>query len=236
MKTFVVSDIHAHYDVLIHALNQAGYDPSNEHHHLLVLGDLFDRGTQAEAVLHFLYPRSMNQRATIVIGNHDLFLLEFLEGDLSHAPFHIRHNGFGTTLRSLAGRGSEDRTLEELREAIHRRHPQLQEWLSSFPPYLEWGDYVFVHGGIDGGKLDWKSMTTIDEFVWNREHNLPPLEGKTVVAGHHRTATIRYAATNYHLLALHHPEAFDILREDGKILIDGFVEVSDRINVLVLDL
>jgi hypothetical protein len=38
------------------------------------------------------------------------------------------------------------------------------------------------------------------------------------------------------LLALHHPDAFDILYEEGKILIDGFVEVSDRINVLILDL
>jgi serine/threonine protein phosphatase 1 len=236
MRTFVISDIHAHHDVLIQALNNAGYNPTDEHHHLLVLGDLFDRGSQAEQVLRYLYPLTLEHKATIVVGNHDLFLLEFLEGNLSHAPFNIRHNGFGSTLRSLAGDDSLKMTLEELRTAILRRHPYLPEWLASFPPYLERGDYVFVHGGIDGGKLDWKSMTTIDEFVWNREHELPPLAGKTVVAGHHRTAMIRYKTTNYHLLALHHPDAFDILYEEGKILIDGFVEVSDRINVLILDL
>lgn len=236
MKYFVISDIHAYYNAMITALNNAGYNKENPNHHLLVLGDLFDRGNQAVEVLEYLYPLTMEEKATVILGNHDSFLLDFLGGDYQKAGFNIRYNGFGKTLRQLSGKTPNDSNYEKIHNIIDNRFPDLHNWLNQFPYYLEIGDYVFVHGGIDGSKLDWRTMSSRHDFIWSREINLPNIPEKTVVAGHHRVATIRINTSNYELLFLHSPEYFDILREEGKILIDRFVEVSEEINVLVLDI
>ena len=78
-------------------------------------------------------------------------------------------------------------------------------------------------------------MTSKREFLWNREINLPRVIDKIVVAGHHRVATIRKKTKDYKLLFQTSPELFDILYDEGKILIDRFVEKSKEINVLVLE-
>ena len=54
MKYFIVADVHGFYDEMIEALNRAGYDPDNKNHTFVSLGDMFDRGEQANEVLDFL--------------------------------------------------------------------------------------------------------------------------------------------------------------------------------------
>lgn len=236
MKYFVISDIHAHFDAMQTALQKAQYDPQNPTHHLLVLGDLFDRGHQTIKVLDFLYPLHLQDKATIILGNHDSFLLDFLEGDNSRVMFNAYYNGFDKTVTQLSGLALDASNLDEIRDRILERYSFLLNWLKSFPYYYEISDYVFVHGGIDGGQIDWKLLSNRHDFIWSREINLPRIPNKTVVAGHHRVATIRQRTDDYDLLFLHHPEMFDILYTEGKILIDRFVEVSNEINVLILDL
>lgn len=236
MKYFVVSDIHSHYSSMIKALEEAGFNVDNQNHHLLVLGDLFDRGTEAVKVLEYLYNLSKQEKATIILGNHDAFLLDFLDSIYEKVNFNIKHNGFGKTLEQLSGIDPSNDNFDKVYNYIDSRFPYLHEWLKSFPLFLEIENYIFVHGGIDGQKLDWKTMSSRNDFVWSRAYDLPKIDGKTVVAGHHRVATIRKKTTDYHLLFLHHPELFDILYEDGKILVDRFVEVSNEINVLLLEL
>lgn len=235
MKYFVISDIHSHYDAMITALTNHGYDAKNDNHHLIVLGDLFDRGKQPVKVLEYLYPLHIQKKATIILGNHDTFLLDFLDGNNTRTMFNIAYNGFGKTLYYLSGIMPTEEALDTAREKINERFSYLHNFLKSFPLYYELGDYIFVHGGIDGQMLDWKSMQTQRDFVWNREIDLAPVPGKTVVAGHHRVATIRVKTKDYHLLHLHDPSKFDILYKEGKILIDRYVEVSNEINVLILE-
>jgi serine/threonine protein phosphatase 1 len=236
MKYFVVSDIHAHYSALKIALDKQGYDEDNLKHHLLVLGDLFDRGDETLKVLDYLYRLNQSNKATILLGNHDTFILDFLRGKLDRVTFNVHVNGFRKTLEQLSGQEIDLDKLEEIVVIINEKFPYLEGWLSSFPLFLELDDYIFVHAGIDGSKPDWRTTTSRRDFVWNREFNLPRVPFKTVVAGHHRVATIRKKTEDYDSLFLEHPELFDILYEDGKILIDRFVEVSNEINVLILDI
>lgn len=234
-KYYVISDIHSHYSSMICALRKHGYDSSNIYHHLIVLGDLFDRGNQTREVLDYLYNLSIQKKASLILGNHDSFLLDVLSGDFQKYDFNIQYNGFGKTLEQLSGLNPLQNDPKDIRDSIMDKYPYLFEWLQNLPYYIEVDDYIFVHGGIDGSKLDWKTMSSRHDFVWSREINLPKVEGKIVVAGHHRVATIRKKSSDYHLLFLHNPEMFDILYEDGKILIDRYVEVSNEINVLVID-
>ena len=54
LKIFAVSDIHGCATALETALNEVGFDPKNPCHLLIVLGDLFDRGTENRRVLEYL--------------------------------------------------------------------------------------------------------------------------------------------------------------------------------------
>ena len=236
MKYFVISDIHSHYDAMKKALEKSNYNEFDEHHHLLVIGDVFDRGDQAVLVLEYLYRLSCENKATIIVGNHDLFTLNFLKGDIDSAYFNIDHNGFGKTLESLSGRSIDNVDLEEIRLSILRKFPYLVTWIASWPYYLEIDKYVFVHGGIEGDNPDWKTTQSKSDLVWNHENTQPDLPGKIVVAGHTRIPTVRFKTKDYRALFNEHPEAFDILYLENKILIDRFVEVSNEINVLILDL
>lgn len=236
MKYFVISDIHSHYDAMILALEKHGYDTRDKTHHLLVLGDIFDRGPQAKEVLDYLYHLNMLDKATIILGNHDSFLIDFLKKQHQRTFFNVVHNGFGKTLFQLSGIKPTMKNLNLVQETIEMEYSFLLKWLESFPYYLEIGDYIFVHGGIDGKVHNWKNKLSKRDYIWSREFNLTEIPGKIIVAGHHRVATIISKTKDYPLLFQEHPEFFDILYLDGKILIDRFVEVSNEINVLILDI
>ena len=232
---YVISDIHGHYDSLITALKASKYDESNPFHTLIVLGDLFDRGTQSKEVLDYLYPLSHNGRTYMITGNHDLFVRDLLSGKYDRVQFNIEHNGFQDTLESLVGRKLQsDFVIDAISHEIALKYPYLLKWLEGFLPYLELGDYIFVHGGVNDTLGDWH-LNSLRDLVWSSELKQKRIEGKTVVAGHHRTATIRRPAEDYELLFRTHPELFDIYYDEGKIMIDGFVEVSHQINVLILE-
>ncbi|MCK5761839.1 MAG: fructose-bisphosphatase class III [Candidatus Izimaplasma sp.] len=235
-KYFIISDIHGYYNEMITALTKSGYDSDDLKHHLIVIGDLFDRGTQSKEVFQYLYQLNKSKKATVILGNHDNFLIELLDGQYLKAIFNIRYNGTGKTISSLLGKKYKNFTeLEGIRDEIIEKYPYLNKWLKSLPYYLEIGDYIFVHGGIDGQNENWMNGEARD-FIWSRQYNLEPVEGKTMVVGHTRIATIRYPGINYKSLFLEKPEAFNILFEEQKIFIDAFVEISKLINVLVLEI
>ena len=175
-------------------------------------------------------------KATIILGNHDNFLIELLDSEYLKAIFNIRYNGTDKTLTSLIGvKNIKTAELDDIRTVIMKNYPYLKKWLKSFPLYLEIGDYIFVHGGINGKDDNWRDGS-IRDFVWNRQKNIEPVKGKTMVVGHHRIATIRHPGVDYKALFIRNPEAFKILYEDNKIYIDSFVEISKKINVLVLEI
>ncbi len=231
---FVISDIHGHFDEMITSLNNSGYGEDNINHHLIVIGDMFDRGTQSKEVLEYLYNLNKLNKATIILGNHDYFIIELLNGDYKRTMFNIMFNGTGETISSLLNIKYEvEMDLEKIKNEILEKYKFLEEWLKSLPLFYELGDYIFVHGGINGDNKDWKNGT-IKDFVWSKQNELPPVKGKIMVVGHTRVTTIRYPKVDYKKLLVENPKAFTILYEKDKIFIDGFVEVSKRINVLKL--
>lgn len=236
MKYFVISDIHGHYDQMITALKSSNYDENNKFHHLLVIGDLFDRGTQSKEVLEYMFKLRLESKVSIILGNHDNFLLDFLKQDYSRLLFNIARNGFKYTLDSLTGRElTLEENWDEINNEIGSKYEYLYEFLSDMPMYLEIKDYIFVHGGIDNSSDDWKNNDK-RSFTWGRESNFDRVEGKTVVVGHERVSNIRYPKKDKKELFITNPEAFSILRKEGKIFIDGNVEISKTINVLILEI
>lgn len=237
LKTYVISDIHGHYDAMVSSLKRSGYNSKDKTHQLIVLGDLFDRGLQNKEVYDYLFKLSLERKASIILGNHDKFLIDFLEGNHKKTVFNIARNGFGTTIDSFLGeKHSNIHDFNETSSIVNTKNPKLLKWLKSFPLFLEIEEYIFVHGGVNPTLDDWRK-TSLRDFVWSYEYELDKIQGRIVVAGHHRVSKIRNKqCTNYHNLFATNKELFDILYLDGKVLIDRYVEVTNELNVLVLEL
>lgn len=258
-KLFVVSDVHGHYQEMINALEQAGYDEDNENHLLISCGDEFDRGGQSLAVYLYLRRLSNDGKAIVLKGNHSSFLMDYLTGK-NLSPFNYLHNGTDKTLADFlhqtkpfeswcALMNIEEPTYKDFAEwithakkIINGEYPDLYEWLDTRPYYYETEKYIFTHGAIDGTCGDWHfprkdykgRFMDWDACMWD-DGSFFGSEikntDKTVVIGHFGT---------YHLRKMYYLKAKDpfsiLTRDDGKVIaIDGTTAASHKVNVLVVE-
>ena len=100
MRYYVVSDVHGFYTPLVTALKGAGFYGDTEPHKLLVLGDLFDRGSEAVKLQEFVL-ELMEQNAVILIrGNHeDLFEELVTEDGGQPYSYHVSNGTYDTALQ-----------------------------------------------------------------------------------------------------------------------------------------
>ena len=106
MKYFCISDIHGHYEEMMDALDTSGFDSSNADHMLVVNGDIVDRGPNCVEVLEYIYYLHTEGKAIVILGNHDKFLLDFLEGNYERTLFNFAKNGHEETIKQLLNKDS----------------------------------------------------------------------------------------------------------------------------------
>lgn len=121
MATFAIGDVQGCFDTLMQLLDRAAFDPARDR--LWFVGDLVNRGPQSLDVLR--YVKSLGDRATTVLGNHDLHLIMRAEG---HSRAH------------------DDDTLGAVLDAPDRG--ELLQWLRSRPLLHREDEYVMVHAGL----------------------------------------------------------------------------------------
>lgn len=261
-KIFAISDIHGHYKEMREALDKVGYDEKNENHLLIVCGDCFDRGRENLKVYEYLKRLTDNNKAIVIMGNHDLMLAEYLKGEVISSWNYI-HNGTNETLADFLhqtlpfeswcvlenhcemNEGNFGIWIEKAREMINEEYPELLTWLISRPYYYETSHYIFTHGAIDTkvedwhkphcyryAYTDWKALTWSVGSFFGSDIKNTD---KTVVIGHFGTEQLRKM---YGYSQNRNPLGeYDILRrKDGKVIaIDSTVVVSKKINVLVVE-
>ena len=108
-KFFVISDIHSYYDEMKKALDEAGFDPWDSNHWLIVCGDIWDRGPEPVEVMRYLQGLP---RKVLVKGNHESLLQDLCERGYPGA--HDYSNGTYDTVCELGGAGT-GRSFEEWR-------------------------------------------------------------------------------------------------------------------------
>jgi hypothetical protein len=154
---FVVSDIHGEIDTLRAVLRNAGVVDargawSAGRAHLVVVGDMVDRGNDATAVLWFLYrlepqAEAAGGRLDILLGNHEVMVLV---NDLRYVqPKELaiaRAHGVGY-----------DRMFDP-------RSSILGTWLVSKPAMIRIDDVLFAHGGVSSDYLDY-SLQSFDDSL-----------------------------------------------------------------------
>ena len=258
MKYFVTSDIHGFYSPFKKALDDVCFDYNNTEHVLIVCGDLFDRGKEALNVYKFIKGLPKDRRI-LIRGNHDYLFVNLFNKDKPESC--DKEDGTLDTMCQLAG--SNDLSFEELkRKPIIK---EVVDFIrgNDFCYYKEIGKYIFTHSFIPLGIKDictnlddpdinndlyydanWRSIT--DETIlkksaydsaWRKYKAGYFIEeakkGKVLVCGHthgyefyRNIDNVKFIGKNYD---------FSIYKKDDLINLDGNVEKSGKINVLVID-
>lgn len=258
IKYFITSDEHGCFEEMKIAEELAGYQEENPLHYRVSLGDFMDRGEQTKEIYEYYKRLSDEGKATILGGNHSLFLIGFLEGD--NQSFSFLRNGLNETIYSFLEKDGETyerwcllkgekmetesflRWSSYARKIINDKFPELLPWLKSLPRYFETKMYIGVHGAIDtrvpdwrhphccrGGLIDWDALDFNDgSFFGESIVNTD----KTVIIGHFGTDALRklYKISDG-------GDSYRILeREDGRVIaIDGTVNYKRKMNLLIIE-
>lgn len=169
MRTLVFGDIHgclSQFDALLQSIAPTPQD------HLILLGDLIDRGANSAGVINRVLKLEKSHHFTTILGNHEQMMLAARDPHEKYSDW-IR-NGGDATLRSYAGVRS---TLRDI-PAEHWR------FLENRPVnYLETGTHIFVHANA---YPDLPMEEQPDYMLrWERCDRIAPHQsGKVIVCGH----------------------------------------------------
>lgn len=143
-KYFIVSDVHSFYNEMMSALNEAGFDITNENHIFVSLGDLLDRGPDPIKCLNFVNSLP-GYRKILIRGNHEDLIEEAIIRE--YFGLHDDWNGTTETCCLLFGDKAIDATDKEILFAASQNE-LLSTYLQSCVDYYELGDSIFVHGWL----------------------------------------------------------------------------------------
>ncbi|WP_084581478.1 metallophosphoesterase family protein [Sphingomonas azotifigens] len=157
VRAYAIGDVHGRRDLLEQLLARIDAerraDPRREEH-LILLGDLIDRGPESRGVVDLLLARShVDPGLTLLCGNHEEMLLAILDGAADQLDAWLRFGGaecaesYGVDPLDLRTQLPEA-GIQRLRAAIPAAHLAFFRNLRS---YFALGDYVFVHAGVRPG-------------------------------------------------------------------------------------
>ena len=113
MKYYVVSDIHGFYSEFRSALTVSDFFDDTEPHKPVVLGDLFDRGHEANKLQSFILDLMDRDEIILIRGNHEDLFVELVTTDGGVTYKHHKHNGTYDTALQPTG-------MEPADSSIHR--------------------------------------------------------------------------------------------------------------------
>ena len=148
MKYYITSDVNGFYDELRTALQASGYFGDVFPHKLVILGDLFDRGSQAKELQAFVLELMERDEIILIKGNHEDLFEEFATVDHGVPYSHHIINGTYRTSLLLTGYSIEN-SMDNLGFAEAIRETDLfKRIIPSMKPYFETENYIFTHGWI----------------------------------------------------------------------------------------
>ncbi|MDR9765898.1 metallophosphoesterase [Shewanella baltica] len=139
-KIVALSDVHGQFDVMINLLKAHKIIDKDNHWafddgHMVMTGDMFDRGHQVNEVLWFLYALDQEAQAAggrlhLLMGNHEQMVFR---GDLRYVNERYQV--------------SAD-LLKRHYDALYNKNTEIGQWLRSKHTLVKINNILFMHGGI----------------------------------------------------------------------------------------
>lgn len=185
----VMSDIHGQYDASRKLLLNAGV--MNDDHewtygkgHLVIVGDIFDRGPQVNETLWMIYhleqkAKAAGGRVHFLLGNHETMILS---GDVRY----LNNRYLSTTA-----------LLTTPYRDLYGKDSYLGRWLRSLPLTIRINDMVFVHGGFslellkEVGTLS-NINNTYHKYLIDEDANIAIAENEKLKVLHGREGPLWY--------------------------------------------
>ena len=161
-KYFICSDTHSYFSILMKTLKRKGFDINNQDHIFVLIGDLFDRGSESLELYNWV--RALpKERRILIRGNHEILFKELVKR--GSAESHDYHNMTIDTLYQL-NKWNDAKELSSyyidsnkpIDEFYERRNnlfksditKEVIDWFASdeWINYWETPNYIFVHGFI----------------------------------------------------------------------------------------
>ena len=253
MRYYVVADIHGFYTEFKQALEEKGFFEDTQPHKLIVCGDLYDRGSEAQELQSFILDLMAKDEVILIQGNHEDLSLQLLNDWHRGAFLQAHHHSNGTldTLTQLTGCTVTDMFLKT-DEVGHKylHNDFIQKIIPSMLDYYETNRYIFVHGWIPcqydrEAKTyelikDWRNAT---KEQWNEARWINGMEAayhgiidgaKTIVCGHWHTS---FGHSKYEQDGSEYEEDanFKPYYANGIIALDGCTAISKIVNCIVIE-
>ena len=162
-----LSDIHGQFDLLIRLLQNnkiidKSLNWSFEEGHLVIVGDIFDRGDKVNEILWFIYEleaqaKSKGGRVHYLLGNHEYMVLY---NDLRY--IHEKYNRSSKLLNLKYDELYSDNTI-------------LGRWLRSKATIVRINDIIFTHAGISEDFIAYENFN-IEEINDKMRKSIPKLK------------------------------------------------------------
>lgn len=190
-RIYVIGDVHGRYDLLRDLMRRIEQHSRGrkeaEKLHILLLGDIVDRGPESAQALHYLHDWTKQVRGQhMLLGNHEDMMLRSYRGDARSFRAWLRVGG-RETLESFGLRINHDDDLYDPRilRAVRDTLPHdLMTFISTWPLTARSGDYFFCHAGVRPKvPLDKQSR---QDLIWIRDEFLADESdhGAVIVHGH----------------------------------------------------
>lgn len=234
-KTYVISDLHGHFDLLIKLIETISFSDNDI---LYIIGDICDRGEDSLKILFYIQE---HPNIILIKGNHEYMWQEALYYGVYYGDFDYPSramklwlaNGGDITKQNMEEYLQKEKfKYEDYRVLSIAFYKTLYEYLVNLPNYLEIEinsqKYILVHAGIN---VDYPlEKQNINDLLWIRE-DFYQAQGdldKIYIFGHTPTAL------------LNKYRSFDIWVDDvynNKIGIDGGLAcgLMGQLNCLCLD-
>ncbi len=194
-QVFAVGDIHGCKELLnvIHnKIIEASKNKEGEKL-LIYLGDYIDREPDIKGTIQTLIDfQPENFTKVFLLGNHEQMLLDFMAGKRNSLYIWLGNGGletlesYGSDVNSYIDHSMELKGEELIRKQFTRLLPfSHKNFFNQLILNYEWGDYFFVHAGINPDlPLEKQEKETM---LWTREKNFfnPKMTcSKIIVHGH----------------------------------------------------
>lgn len=194
MRKIFISDIHSNFTKMCALLENVKY---SQHDDVLIIGgDYFDRGKEAEKVAKWLEQVHTHKNVVLIKGNHDIWLEYLLEdtdfsdvakyNEVDNMISNTNNGGLGTIEQLCNREDVRNLSYYEIRDIINQRFPMLKSVMKSMKWYHETDSEIFTHATLPNNFKD-ANFSEWFNAVWGDTERFAlryPIDKKPVYVGH----------------------------------------------------